>query len=364
VREAFLIDCACSRAARFLEQTRWTTPLLASVDQGLYPVATNLRNLPMSYRYDPEIAPVVPLLPELDLDDITAARSDMETLLAALGAETDASGLGVEEQTIEGPDGSLRVRVYSPRPGAGATPGLLYIHGGGFVLGNLESEHASAIAIARALGIVIVSVDYRLAPEHPYPAGLHDCESAFLWCIDNAAALGIDPGRLGVFGQSAGGGLAAGLCLLRRDRGGPQPCFQFLGIPELDDRLQTASMRAFTDTPMWSRPKAELSWRYYLGDIAPAGANVPAYAAPARAKDLSGVPPACVTVMEFDPLRDEGIAYAQALLQAGVQTELHCYPGTFHGSSLVRTAAISRRQEADMLAALTRGLGLPGEPAA
>lgn len=314
----------------------------------------------MSYRYDPEIAPLVPLLPDLGLDDVSASRRSMETLLASLGTEADTSSLRVEDKVIDGPCGPLTVRLYAPIDRADPVPGLLYIHGGGFVLGNLESEHANATVIARALGIVIVSVDYRLAPEHPYPAGLHDCESAFTWCIDNATTLGVDPARLAVFGQSAGGGLAAALCLLRRDRGGPQPCFQFLGVPELDDRLQTPSMRAFTDTPMWNRTKAELSWRYYLGDLAPGGVDVPAHAAPARAEDLRALPPACVTVMEFDPLRDEGIAYAQALLHAGVQTELHCYPGTFHGSSLVRTAAISRRENSDMLAALARGLGLSG----
>ena len=312
----------------------------------------------MSYRFDPELAAAVPFLPQLDFADVAAARATITALSAQLPAP-DASALHIEERTIEGPGGSVPLRIYRPLEPRGALPGLLYIHGGGFVVGSLETEHGNAIALASALGIVLVSVGYRLAPEHPYPAGLHDCEAAFLWSVGNAAELGIDAARFGVFGQSAGGGLAAALCLLRRDRGGTQPCFQFLGIPELDDRLQTPSMRAFTDTPLWNRPAAELSWRYYLGAIAPGSEAVPAHAAPARAHDLAGLPPACVTVMEYDPLRDEGLLYAQRLLQAGVSVELHAYPGTFHGSSLIADAAISRRAQADLCAAIARGLGLP-----
>lgn len=312
----------------------------------------------MSYRFDPELAPAVPFLPRLDFADVALARATITALSAQMPAP-DASALRIEDRTIEGPDGPVPVRIYRPRAQQGAVPGLLYIHGGGFVVGSIETEHGNAIALADTLGIVLVSVGYRLAPEHPYPAGLHDCETAFLWSVANAGALGIDVARLGVFGQSAGGGLAAALCLLRRDRGGPQPCFQFLGIPELDDRLQTPSMRAFTDTPLWNLPAAEFSWRYYLGTLAPGSADVPAHAAPARASSLAGLPPACVTVMEFDPLRDEGLHYAQRLLQAGVSVELHAYPGTFHGSSLITEAAISRRQWTDSCAALARGLGLP-----
>ncbi len=146
---------------------------------------------------------------------------------------------------------------------------------------------------------------------------------------------------------------------MARDRGGPGLCFQYLGMPELDDRLQTASMREFTDTPMWTQSNAALSWRYYLGDdYQPGGEDVPIYAAPARAsaEELKGLPPAYISAMEFDPLRDEGVLYALALMAAGVPVELHAYPGTFHGSMLARHAAVSRRQNAEMLEALRRGL--------
>jgi acetyl esterase/lipase len=312
----------------------------------------------MNYRFDPELAPAVPMLPQLDFSDVAVARATITAMSAQMPAP-DASALRVENRTIEGPEGPVPVRIYRPLVQPRAAPALLYIHGGGFVVGSIETEHGNAIALASTLGIVVVAVGYRLAPEHPYPAGLHDCEAAFLWCVANAGELGIDAARLGVFGQSAGGGLTAALCLLRRDRSGPQPCFQFLGIPELDDRLQTPSMRAFADTPLWNLPAARYSWRYYLGELVPGSAAVPAYAAPARESDLAGLPPACVTVMEFDPLRDEGLHYAQRLLQAGVSVELHAYPGTFHGSSLITDAAISRRQWVDTCAALARGLGLP-----
>jgi acetyl esterase len=197
-------------------------------------------------------------------------------------------------------------------------------------------------------------VEYRLAPEHPYPAGIEDCFATLAWLHEEASALGIDAGRVAVAGQSAGGGLAAGLALLARDRSGPPICFQLLGIPELDHRLETTSMQTFVDTPLWHRPNAELSWAHYLG---PDPGEVAPYASPSIAEDLTGLPPAYVSVMEFDPLRDEGIAYAARLLEAGVSVELHAYPGTFHGSAVATTAAVSKRAHEELIGALGRGLG-------
>jgi acetyl esterase/lipase len=145
---------------------------------------------------------------------------------------------------------------------------------------------------------------------------------------------------------------------MARDRLGPALCFQYLGIPELDHRLETVSMTTFTDTPIWSRPAAEYSWRYYLG---PTDGEVSPYASPAIAEDLRDLPPAYVTTMEFDPLRDEGITYALRLLQAGVNVELHSYPGTFHGSQAVTTAAVSMRAQEELMLALTRGLRIDAD---
>jgi acetyl esterase/lipase len=233
----------------------------------------------------------------------------------------------------------------------------VYIHGGGFVIGNVDTFHAESGSLAHEVGTVVVSVDYRLAPEDPFRAGLEDCYAALLWTVEQADELGIDVGRVAVGGESAGGGLAAALALLARDRGGPALSFQFLGIPELDDRLDTPSMCAFTDTPLWNRPLAILSWQHYLsGSTTVDGRDGLHYAAPARAQDLSGLPPAYLYTCEFDPLRDEGLRYGQRLLEAGVRVESHHYPGTFHGSSLVTEAPISKRMQADEVAAYRRGL--------
>jgi acetyl esterase/lipase len=310
------------------------------------------------YAYDPELAPIVPALPvENDWSDLPAARRAMAELIARLPA---AAGVGEdrvrsEDRVIPGPADApaLSVRVYTPAGAARARPGVVYIHGGGFCFGSVEFEHAGAMAAADAADAVVVSVEYRLAPEHPFPAGLEDCYAALVWLAAEAPALGVDAQRIGVMGQSAGGGLAAGLALLARDRGGPRLCLQLLGIPELDHRLETVSMREFVDTPLWNRPSAIQSWRCYLGG---SPGEVSPYASPAVAKDLRGLPPAYVSTMEFDPLRDEGIEYALRLLQAGVAVELHHYPGTFHGSGLVTAAAVSRRAQAEWLEALARGL--------
>jgi acetyl esterase/lipase len=311
----------------------------------------------VTYAFDPELAPLVDLLPAGDLTDLPQSRGWLDTLIAPLNANVDTTGVDIADREIPGPDGPVPVRVYSPAgvaPAAGRAA-LLDIHGGGFVLGSIEMEHGLAVQVARELGAVVVAVEYRLAPEYPFPAGVEDCYAALQWMHDDATALGIDPTRIGVGGQSAGGGLTAATVLLARDRGGPAVCFQFLGIPELDHRLETTSMRTFVDTPMWHRPSAELSWRYYLG---PDVGDVSPYASPAIATDLSGLPPAYVTTMEFDPLRDEGIVYALRMMEAGVSVELHTFPGTFHGSGAVTTAAVSRRAHRELLVALERGLGV------
>jgi acetyl esterase len=321
----------------------------------------------MKYAFDPELVPLLEMLPELlpdanlDISDPVASRTEFSGMIEALNADLDQSGVITEDRQIPGPEGAPQVllRTYTPEGLDQAVPGLLHIHGGGFVIGNLDSEFGSCLALCRNLGIVVVSVDYRLAPETPYPGALEDCYAALQWTADNAARLNIDPQRLGIFGLSAGAGLSAATALLSRDRQGPKLCFQYLGIPELDDRLDTVSMREFVDTPMWHRPNAELSWNFYLGDVYQRGGDdVPYHAAPARAEDLGGLPPAYISTMEFDPLRDEGVLYALKLMQAGIPTELHSFPGTFHGSSLFASARVHQREAAEMFAVLQRGLGI------
>jgi acetyl esterase/lipase len=312
----------------------------------------------MTYAFDPELAPWLSMLPQMSLTDVQQVRSQMIRMMSEVPPYNPPVPVDVRDTTVPGPDGApdVPVRIFRPS-GEDTVPGLLFIHGGGFVVGTVDTEHDHALQIAAEVGAVVVSVEYRLAPEHPYPAGVEDCYAALTWTAAHADELGIDADRLGVGGESAGGGLAAAVALLARDRGGPALCFQFLGIPELDDRLDTPSMRAFTDTPLWNRPSAEISWDYYLGGPGRRGGDdVSPYAAPARATDLSGLPPAYVTTCEFDPLRDEGLTYAHRLIQAGVGTELHHYPGAFHGSQLVREAGISKRMAADQTAAIRRGL--------
>ncbi len=315
----------------------------------------------MSYNYDSELASLLEFLPDVSLgiNEPVKARASFLALVAQLNADIDQHGVTIDNLTIPGPTGApdVSIRIYSPEKLKQAQPAILHIHGGGFVIGNLDSELGSCVALCRNLGVVVLSVGYRLAPETPYPGPLEDCYSALEWLTNNSTQLSIDCARIAVFGQSAGGGLAAATCLLARDRKGPKICFQYLGIPELDDRLQTLSMHRFVDTPMWNRPNAELSWEFYLGEHYHRGADdVPYYAAPARAEDLSGLPPAYISTMEFDPLRDEGVQYALRLMQAGVATELHSFPGTFHGSALFSTAQISQRESAEMFTVLRRAL--------
>lgn len=310
----------------------------------------------MTYAFDPELAPLVPLLPTSSFADIDAARAGIEALLAPLNQDVDTTGVDVSDATVSADTGAVPIRVYTPTGSAPATgrPALLDIHGGGFAVGSIDMEHTFATQVARELGAVVVTPEYRLAPEHPFPAGLDDCYATLVWMHDHADDLGIDPARIAIGGQSAGGGLSAGLALLARDRGGPAVCFQFLGIPELDHRLETTSMRTFVDTPLWNRPNAELSWQYYLGGAT----DVSPYASPAIAEDLRGLPPAYVSTMEFDPLRDEGILYALRMMEAGVSVELHAFPGTFHGSAMIPMAAVSRRSHAEVIDALRRGIGV------
>jgi acetyl esterase len=309
----------------------------------------------MTYAFDPELTAVVAALPPLDISDIPAARARMQ---AAPFVRPDT--ISIEKRLVPGCPGDPDIKVAICRPAemAANAAALYWIHGGGFVLGDVDRDIAIPARIADELGAIVVSVEYRLAPEHPFPAPAEDCYAGLEWMSGHARELGFDPRKLAIGGLSAGGGLAAAVALMARDRGGPALCFQLLDTPEVDDRLGTPSMKRFTDTPLWNLRNAILSWEAYLG---PDHGETSPYAAPARAADLSRLPPAYVVTCEFDPLRDEGIEYAQRLMQAGVPTELHHYPGTFHGSSGAGGGtAIATRMVNDRLAALARAYAAIG----
>ncbi len=308
------------------------------------------------YAFDPDFEKLLPLLPtEIDFSSREAVQAVREDRSMVAAPPPDRGDVEKQDREVPGRSGDppVPVRVYRPRTDSSRPrPALVEIHGGGFMLGDIEMMDPWCQRVAAEVDAVVVSVEYRLAPEHPFPAAVEDCYAALAWTAAQAGELDVDADRIGIGGQSAGGGLAAGTALLARDRGGPGLCFQLLEIPELDHRLETPSMRAFTDTPLWNLPNAQWSWRHYLGGSG--DAEVSPYASPAIAKDLAGLPPAYVSTMEFDPLRDEGIEYALRMLQAGVSVELHSYPGTFHGSGLLPHADASRRNLDEVIAVLRR----------
>lgn len=295
---------------------------------------------------DPELEPFIPLFPRADLSDPIVARKGLAELSASV-APPDTADLEIEDRTVPG-DPEVPVRIYRPQAPHGA---IVWLRGGGFVMGDLETEHPWAAKIARDSGAVVISVGYRVAPEDRYPAAVDDAYAAFVWTAEHAGELGIDPARIIVGGHGSGAGLAAAVTLRARDEQGPPIHFQLLSQPCLDDRQETWSARNFTETPFMFRDKVTSIWRHYLGDT-PASAD----AAPARASDLSGLPPAYITTAEFDPNRDEAMEYARRLSQSGVSVEAHQWAGTFHGSQAIQSARVSRRQDDELSAVLRRAL--------
>jgi len=251
----------------------------------------------------------------------------------------------VSTELAPGPAGAPDVPLLVCRPaGVSALAGCLYyIHGGGMIFGNNRTGGLlGMLDHAERLRLAVVSVEYRLAPETPHPGPVEDCYAGLRWTVDHAAGLGVDPGRVIVGGASAGGGLAAAVALLARDRGGPGLLGQLLVCPMLDDRNETPSARQMAGLGVWDRAANEMGWTALLGD-ASGGPDVSPYAAPARATDLSGLPPAFVDVGSAETFRDEDVAYATRIWQAGGAAELHVWPGGFHGfAGAVPQAALSR----------------------
>jgi len=310
---------------------------------------------------DPELrGPITELMGEfVSLADIPAARAAEGKMMEAVKAQTPVlQPVEVEVGVLPGSEGApdVTVRIYRPEGRKAVLPALLWIHGGGYVLGSIEYEDATCARLAAETDCVTVAVEYRLAPENPFPAPLEDCYAALRWMAASADELGIDRSRIAIGGASAGGGLSAGLALLARDRGEIDIAFQLLVYPMLDDRNAAPASEVLQDAIFWTRENNLVAWRSYLGRE-PGGEGVSGYASASRAAELEGLPPACVTVGDQDLLVDEDIDYARRLIRAGVPTELHVYPGGCHSlDMLVPQADISRRFTSDLVRALKRAL--------
>jgi acetyl esterase/lipase len=286
---------------------------------------------------DPEVAELLGALPfgTITSEGLAAIRSSGLSLVPPpLSEAVERTEYVVREEP------ELRVRTHRPRRVDGPLPAVYSIHAGGYVLGTFTMDDMRFDRWCQEMTCVGVSVEYRLAPETPYPGPLDDCYAGLRWVHDHADDLGVDVARLGIAGVSAGGGLAAALTHLVRDRGEFPISFQLLECPMIDDR-QITSSSCRDALPVWSRESNAFGWRSYLGALYGAD-EVPTYAAPARATDLSGLPPALVIVGGADGFRDEDIDYALRLSQCGVPTELHVLPGAPHGVSLAATSRLAQ----------------------
>ncbi|MGW2830958.1 alpha/beta hydrolase [Streptomyces sp. NPDC001286] len=289
--------------------------------------------------FDPELAAALELIKEVVGPSITP--EEIETARQGPGIEMLADldlTLGgffeVEDREVPGPEDAPDISLLICRPSgaadAGPRPVIYHVHGGGLILGNNRVGVDVPLAWAKEMDAVVVSVEYRLAPEHPYPAQIEDVYAGLVWTAKHAGEFGADPDRIVVAGASAGGGLGAALALLTRDRHGPRLIGQALMCPMLDDRNDTPSTHQMAGLGVWDRTANETGWTALLGSSR-GGPDVSPYAAPARAEDLTGLPPAFLDVGSAETFRDEVVAYASRIWQAGGIAELHVWPGGFHG---------------------------------
>jgi len=308
-----------------------------------------------SDRIDPELLPALSEIPK-ELANLN--RDTVELVRTIWGAkkakQSSPSSLQIDEQLVPTTnDNQPDVRVYIYRkPTSQTQAGLVWIHGGGYVVGSALDERAKGIA--EQLDCTVISVDYRLAPEHPFPAAIEDCHAALLWVVEHADDLGIDANRIAIGGTSAGGGLSAGLALMNRDKGGPTLALQLLLSPMIDNLHDTPSGQ-ITNHPVWNRQTSLNAWQMYLDDIPLS--KVSPYAAASRAVDLTGLPPAYISVGTEDLFRDESALYAHRLIAAGVACEFSMYPGVFHGADgFIPTAQVNQRMVAGYRNALAQAL--------
>jgi acetyl esterase/lipase len=313
--------------------------------------------------FDPELAAGLAVLGEVPATftaDMIPALRQSELLQPISDDDLRRGGaFEVEERQVPGPPGDPDISLLICRPTATSAPVpvLYHTHGGGMVVGDNRVGVTGYLGWAEELGMAVVSVEYRLAPEHPHPAPVEDCYAGLVWTAAHAAELGIDADRIIIVGGSAGGGLAAAVSLLARDRGGPAVFGQMLMCPMLDDRNDTPSSLQMAGLGVWDHTANETGWTALLGDQR-GGPDVSPYAAPARATDLSGLPPAFVDVGSAETFRDEDVAYATRIWQAGGRAELHVWPGGYHGfDGFAPQAALSLEANAARLRWLRRLLG-------
>ena len=313
-------------------------------------------------RLDPElIEPLKGLMETLgggfDLSDIPATRALVAGMSEAVNAEAPPTpGIDSEDLLVPShePGIEVRVRVYRSTHAGGPLPVLLWMHPGGYVIGSIAMNELFARQIAKDLGCAVVSVDYRLAPEHPYPAALEDCYGVLTWLGSIAQKLGFNPKRIAVGGASAGGGLAAGLSLLARDRGGVIPSFQLLIYPAIDDSNIEPASDSVPENLFWSRENTRIGWHAYLSGKE-VSTDIPEYAAPIRATNLAGLPDAFIAVGTADMFLAENIDYAERLSAAGSRVELRVYPGAFHAfEAFAPMARVAQACAADRNEALRR----------
>jgi len=314
--------------------------------------------------FDPELADALELVAgrmptSFPADVLPAIRQGMEAQTPTAEQLSCGGVFDVEDRTVPGPEGEpdISLLICRPTASAGPRPVIYHIHGGGMILGNNRGGMDVALEWAKELLAVVVSVEYRLAPEYPYPAPVEDVYAGLLWTAEHAQVIGGDPARIVVAGPSAGGGLTAALTLLLRDRKGPQVIGQVLMCPMLDDRNDTPSALQMVGVGVWDRATNEAGWTALLGEQR-GGPDVPASAAPARAADLSGLPPAFIDVGSAETFRDEAVAYASRIWQAGGTAELHVWPGGFHGYDVLAPyAVLSQTTRAARVQWLRRLLG-------
>lgn len=300
---------------------------------------------------DPELRPLLDVFPTgvLTAETLDAARNRAMPL-----GDIQDCGVSLERRVVPGPSGApdITLHIYRPPSAAGLLPCILHIHGGGYVLGGAKDYEAMHRPLSAGLACVIVSVDYRLAPETVFPGAVEDCYAGLAWTFAHAAELGVDAKRIGVMGESAGGGLAAALALLARDRAEYALAFQHLIYPMLDDRTCVAApANPMAGEFIWPAPNNHFGWAALLGRE-PGGADISPYAAAARADSVLGLPPTFISTGALDLFVDEDIAYATRLMRAGIPTELHVYPGAFHGFDMMPGARIAESARRDSLAAL------------